>query len=58
MVATKMEGQRAFFLAANLPEVQPNALVKLGAYEWKVHSDVLTKSSSFFRAIFEGGFKV
>lgn len=36
----------------------PDVTVKLGAYEWQVHADLLTRKSGFFRVALEGPFQV
>ena len=53
-----MEFLRAKFVSAQIDSAQPDLTVRVGQYEWKVHSDLFIDNSSFVRAALERDFKV
>ena len=53
-----MELLRTTFISSQIDSAQPDLALRIGEYEWKVHSDVFIASSSFIKAALERDFKV
>lgn len=46
------------FMVQHTKAPLPDVTFILGSYQWQIHSDVLSKTSEFFKIALQGAFKV